>query len=111
MFMVYKLIALLIYYRWNFVFLALGDGIDEEGIKGESKEVTETSAPLVSRLQPTDLSQHISDHHENAILCVAPAEKNRPESVKDKESECFPLLFPDRKNTFNTERLCKVGLI
>ena len=82
----------------------------EDSIGAEENEVNETSAPLVSCLQPTDFAQHISDQHENEILCVAPAEGNRPESVKDKEAECFPLLFPDGGSTLNSERPCKLGM-
>ena len=72
--------------------------------------MTETSAPLVTCLQPTDLSQHISDTQEDDIFCVAPAEQNRPQSIQDKESLAFPTLFPDGKQIFNESRPVKLSL-
>jgi hypothetical protein len=70
----------------------------------EEEEETESNAPVVTCLQPDDLAQYIADNHEDEILCVAPAEGNRPQSVRDKEAAAFPTLFPDGKNTFSEKR-------
>ncbi|XP_014678447.1 PREDICTED: uncharacterized protein LOC106818239 [Priapulus caudatus] len=80
-----------------------GDAVDED-------EVSDTSAPLVTCLQPTDLSQYISDTQEDNIFCVAPAEQNRPQSIQDKECQAFPLLFPEGKQTYADTRPVKLTL-
>jgi hypothetical protein len=61
-------------------------------------------------LQPTDLSQYISDRHEDDIFCVAPAEQNKPQSIQNKEADAFPVLFPDGQNTFSGTRPVKLTL-
>ncbi|XP_013402374.1 uncharacterized protein LOC106168004 isoform X2 [Lingula anatina] len=71
-------------------------------------EVTETSAPLVTCLQPEDLSQYISDKYEDRILCFAPAENQHPESTFNKEVQSFPTLFPNGKNAFSERRKHKL---
>ena len=86
---------------------------DHPEMTEDEKDVTETSAPLVSCLQPTDFSQYISDFHEDDILCIAPGEGSHPQSAQNKEGKSFPTLFPDNQNTFCSERkvkLCVLGL-
>ena len=71
-------------------------------------EVSETSAPLVTCLQPTDLSQYIGDTQEDTIFCIAPAEQNRPQSIQSKEADAFPVLFPQGKQTYSDSRPVKL---
>ena len=61
-------------------------------------------------MQPTDLSQYISDTEEDVLLCVAPAEHNKPETIQNKEASLFPLLFPEGKQTFEDSRPVKMTL-
>ena len=77
--------------------------------EGET-EVSETSAPLVSCLKASDFSQHIGDQHEDDILCVAPGEGGKIQSVQNKEAEAFPTLFPCGKQTLDDDRPVKLTL-
>ena len=83
---------------------------DHPEMTEDEKDVTETSAPLVSCLQPTDFSQYISDFHEDDILCIAPGEGSHPQSAQNKEGKSFPTLFPDNQNTFCSERKVKLSI-
>ena len=69
-----------------------------------------TSAPLYSCMQPVDLAQHIADLADDDILCISPAEGNKPVTALSTEANCFPAMFPDGQNTYNQERPIKLGL-
>ena len=70
------------------------------------KDVTETSAPLVSCLQPTDLSQHVSNFHEDEILCVAQEKAVNRNLLKIKKVTRFQHSFQTTKTpTERTEKL------
>lgn len=73
------------------------------------EEVDETSAPLMSCLQPEDFAQYVADNFEDEILCIAPAEGNTPGFVEDREADAFPTLFPDGRNTFIEDRHTKLN--
>ena len=75
----------------------------------EDNDITNTSAPLMSFLQPVDFGQYIADNCDNTVLSLAPAEGSRPTAVLDMEAQAFPVLFPDGKNTFAEEREPKVS--
>ncbi|XP_013383043.1 uncharacterized protein LOC106153597 isoform X2 [Lingula anatina] len=81
----------------------------EQSNDNTEDEVTETSVPLVTCLQPEDLAQHISDKYEDKILCFAPSENQHPESTFNKEVQSFPTLFPNGKNAFSESRKYKLS--
>ena len=72
-------------------------------------DITNTSAPLTSFLQPVDFTQYVADHSDESILNLAPAEGNRPINVLNVEAEAFPTQFPDGKNTYKEHRDPKVS--
>ncbi|XP_072015048.1 uncharacterized protein [Amphiura filiformis] len=49
------------------------------------------------------------NHTDDSILCLAPAEGNRPLGVLNMEAESFPVQFPNGQNTYNEERKPKVS--
>jgi hypothetical protein len=65
---------------------------------------------------PTDtcLQSNIAEDYVNFdqdVICVAPAEKNRPASLlkeKGLEAKAFPHLFPEGKNTYDEDREIKM---
>ena len=75
----------------------------------DDDDITNTSAPLMSFLQPVDFTQYIADHSDESILNLAPAEGNRPINVLNVEAEAFPTQFPDGKNTCKEQRDPKVS--
>ena len=66
----------------------------------EATDVTRSTAPMATCLQPADLTQHVSDYYEDQIFSVAPGEGLSPVSSLQTEASAFPTLFPDGKNTF-----------
>lgn len=71
--------------------------------------VSQTSAPLYTCLQPLDLSQIVTEHMSDKVLCIAPGEGQELVSVFDTEGKAFATLFPDGTNTFNQERPVKIS--
>ena len=72
------------------------DDTESDVVTGED----DTTVPLEMRIQPENLTQHVSDHYEDRIFSVAAAEGFRPVSLFDKEATAFPTLFPNGENTF-----------
>ena len=70
-------------------------------------DVSESSAPMVSCLQPEDLQQSQQDPNDH--ISLAPGEGQTPCSV-NQEMKIFPYLFPDGVNGFNETRNTKLGL-
>lgn len=51
-----------------------------------------------------DIGQEVLDQYVDEILNVAPAEGNNPVkqlSDSTNEAKCFPMLFPQEKNTYH----------
>ena len=65
---------------------------------------------MVSCLQPEDLAKHVADHMDEPLYQVAPAEGNKPCSIFNVETRCFPFYFPNGKGGFNDHRNSKLGL-
>ena len=70
-------------------------------------DVSESSAPMVSCLQPEDLQQSQQDPNDH--ISLGPGEGQTPCSV-NQEMKIFPYLFPDGVNGFNETRNTKLGL-
>ncbi|KAJ8019346.1 ATP-dependent DNA helicase PIF1 [Holothuria leucospilota] len=68
----------------------------------------QVSTPLFTCLQPTDIAQYLADNLDDSVLCLAPAESNKPVSIFNIESAAFPTLFSDGKNTFLDNRITKM---
>ena len=51
---------------------------NDEDSAEDNEEVTQTSAPLVTCMQPSDLSQYVADREEEVIFNFAPGEGNKP---------------------------------
>ena len=82
---------------------------DMENQNGDSDDVIESSAPMVTCLQPSDMSQHVSDNYEDLVFNVAPGEGHTPISIFGKEADAFPFLFPNGQNTYTHKRDMKIG--
>ncbi|GAA6090907.1 uncharacterized protein LOC113071434 [Tachysurus ichikawai] len=87
---------------------------NENAEHNDSSDETETTAQqrsgfaLDTCLQPPDLGQQLLSY-DDGIYCIAPAERNRPESIlkiPKMESMAFPVQFPDGKNTFDEPDRC-----
>ena len=61
--------------------------------KNTDPDLHETSSPMISCLQPAEMT--IINH--NHLINIAPAEGNIPQSAFDMEMKCFPYLFIDGK--------------
>ncbi|XP_077976185.1 uncharacterized protein LOC120334975 [Styela clava] len=80
---------------------------DEELLEAPSKNVIISDATLDTCLQPVDIAQEVLDQISEDVLCIAPAEGNRPISIlmDDKnEAKAFPTLFPSGRVTFGAFR-------
>ncbi|XP_026187397.1 uncharacterized protein LOC113145179 [Mastacembelus armatus] len=58
-------------------------------------------------LMPVDIGQEALDQYFDNILNLAPAEGNNPVKLlsdEENEAKCFPVLFPQGRNTFHTPR-------
>ncbi|XP_053406580.1 uncharacterized protein LOC128559306 [Mercenaria mercenaria] len=87
----------------NFFYLADSDDI--------SDDIHETSAPMVSCLEPEDLTQTLGpEETPDSVFCVASGQGFLPMTVFNMESQAFPYLFPTGKNTFSQSRNIKLGL-
>ncbi|WAR24826.1 hypothetical protein MAR_038495 [Mya arenaria] len=76
-----------------------------------SKDIHETSAPMVSCLEPEDLTQTLGPEEiPDSVFCVAPGQGSIPVTVFNMESKAFPYLFPTGRNTYNQDRAIKLGL-
>ncbi|KAJ8027671.1 hypothetical protein HOLleu_29678 [Holothuria leucospilota] len=76
--------------------------------QGESN-LSQTSAPLYTCLQPTDIAQIVAEHVDDTVLCVAPGEGQQFLSIFNSEGPAFTTLFPDGKNTFKEQRMVKIS--
>ncbi|KAJ8034442.1 ATP-dependent DNA helicase PIF1 [Holothuria leucospilota] len=87
-------------------------GIDhEQGLStslDRSGEVSQSSAPQFTCLQPTNIAQYVADNLEDTILCLAPAEQYKPCNMSNSEAKAFPTLFPDGKNAIYENRIVKI---
>ncbi|XP_077972734.1 uncharacterized protein LOC144427420 [Styela clava] len=80
---------------------------DEKLLEAPSEDVIISDATLDTCLQPVDIAQEVLDQISEDILCIAPAEGNRPISIlmDDKnEAKAFPTLFPSGRGTFGAFR-------
>ncbi|XP_077967734.1 uncharacterized protein LOC144421969 [Styela clava] len=80
---------------------------DEELLEAPSEDVIISDATLDICLQPVDIAQEVLDQISEYVLCIAPAEGNRPISIlmDDKnEAKAFPTLFPSGRGTFGAFR-------
>ncbi|XP_077968311.1 uncharacterized protein LOC144422216 [Styela clava] len=80
---------------------------DEELLEAPSEDVIISDATLDTCLQPVDIAQEVLDQISEDVLCIAPAEGNRPISIlmDDKnEAKAFPTLFPSGRGTFGAFR-------
>ncbi|XP_077967731.1 uncharacterized protein LOC144421967 [Styela clava] len=80
---------------------------DEELLEAASEDVIISDATLDTCLQPVDIAQEVLDQISEYVLCIAPAEGNRPISIlmDDKnEAKAFPTLFPSGRGTFGAFR-------
>ncbi|XP_052788850.1 uncharacterized protein LOC128223618 [Mya arenaria] len=76
-----------------------------------SEDIHETSAPMVSCLEPEDLTQTLGPEEiPDSVFCVAPGQGSIPVTVFNMESKAFPYLFPTGRNTYNQDRAIKLGL-
>ncbi|KAJ8040058.1 hypothetical protein HOLleu_14250 [Holothuria leucospilota] len=60
--------------------------------QGESN-LSQTSAPLYTCLQPTDIAQIVAEHVDDTVLCVAPGEGQQFLSIFNSEGPAFTTLF------------------
>ena len=64
-------------------------------------------------LMPVDIGQEVLDQYFDDILNVAPAEGNNPVKLLSditNEAKCFPVLFPQGKNTYHECRPYRLTL-
>lgn len=66
--------------------------------------LTQTSVPLYTCLQPTDIAQIVQEHIDETVLCIAPAEGQQLLNVFNSEGTSFATLFPDGASTLKEQR-------
>lgn len=56
---------------------------------------------------PADIGQEVLDQYFDDILNVVPAEGNNPVKLlsdRTNEAKCFPVLFPQARNSYHERR-------